>query len=129
MPPPTAFRLRGEASGRSLDVNGGSSANGTPMIWDCHSGANQQFTQVGHTLQVVGKCLDIAPNASAGTRAQIWDCNGGTNQQWTFNGNATISSVRFPTLCLDVDLGATANGTAALVWTCHGAANQRWARD
>jgi alpha-galactosidase len=130
VPPPTAFRLRGEASGRCLDVNAGSSSNGTPMIiWDCHSGANQQFTEVGQTLQVLGKCLDIPPNASAGTRAQIWDCNGGTNQQWTFNGNATVSSVRFPTLCLDVSGGATVNGTAVLVWTCHGAANQRWARD
>jgi alpha-galactosidase len=59
---------------------------------------------------------------------QIWDCNGGTNQQWTFNGNATINSVRFPTLCLDVNLAATANGSAVIVWTCHGATNQRWAR-
>ena len=42
---------------------------------------------------------------------QIWDCNGGTNQQWTFNGNGTISSVRFPDLCLDVNGAATANGT------------------
>jgi alpha-galactosidase len=127
--PPTTFRLRGEASGRCLDVNQGSSANGTQMlIWDCHSGANQQFTQSGQALQVLGKCLDIPTTATAGTRVQIWDCSGATNQQWTFNANATISSVRSPTLCLDVNGAATANGSAVIVWTCHGAANQRWAR-
>ncbi|MCW6003303.1 ricin-type beta-trefoil lectin domain protein [Micromonospora sp. CPCC 205371] len=127
--PPTAFRLRGEASGRCLDVNNGSSVNGTQMlIWDCHTGANQQFTQSGQALQVLGKCLDVPTTAAAGTRAQIWDCNGGANQQWTFNGNGTISSVRFPTLCLDVNNGGTANNTAVIVWTCHSGANQRWTR-
>ena len=127
--PPTTFRLRGEASGRCLDVNMGSSANGTAMlIWDCHTGANQQFTQNGQALQVLGKCLDAPTSATAGTRVQIWDCNGGTNQQWTFNANSTISNGRFPTLCLDVNNAATANGTAVIVWTCHGGANQRWAR-
>jgi alpha-galactosidase len=127
--PPTTFRLRGEASGRCLDVNMGSSANGTQMlIWDCHTGANQQFTQNGQALQVLGKCLDAPPTSVAGTRVQIWDCNGATNQQWTFNGNGTISSVRFPTLCLDVNGAGTANGTAVILWTCHGGANQRWTR-
>ncbi|GAA1762766.1 glycoside hydrolase family 27 protein [Luedemannella helvata] len=128
-PPPTTFRLRGEASGRCLDVNNSGTANGTQtLIWDCHTNANQQFSQNGAELRVLGKCLDIPTSAAAGTRVQIWDCNGGTNQQWTFNGNGTISSVRFPTLCLDVNQAATANGTPVIVWTCHGSANQRWSR-
>lgn len=128
-PTPTTFRLRSESSGRCLDVDNNNTANGTGMlIWDCHGGANQQFTQSGQALQVLGKCLDIPLNATAGTRVQIWDCNGGTNQQWTFNSNGTISSVRFPNLCLDVNNNGTTNGTTVLVWTCHGAANQRWVR-
>jgi len=128
-PPPSTFRLRGEASGRCLDVNLGSSANGTQMIiWDCHDGANQRFTQAGSALQVLGKCLDAPSTAAAGTRVQIWDCNGSTNQQWAFNGNGTIGSVRFPALCLDVNGAATGNGAAVILWNCHGAANQRWTR-
>jgi alpha-galactosidase len=127
--PPVTFRLRGEASGRCLDVNNSGTANGTQLlIWDCHTGANQQLTQSGQALQILGKCLDASLSTVAGTRMQIWDCNGGTNQQWTFNSNGTISSVRFPTLCLDVNGAATANGSAVIAWTCHGAANQRWAR-
>lgn len=127
-PPPT-FRLRGESSGRCLDVNSGSSTNGTPtVIWDCHNNGNQMFSQSGQTLQVLGKCLDIPVSATAGTQVQIWDCNGGTNQQWSLNGNGTISSVRAPTLCLDVSGAATTNGTAVIVWNCHTGANQRWSR-
>jgi len=127
-PAPTTFRLRGEASGRCLDVNQASSTNGTPMlIWDCHTATNQQYTQNGQTLQVMGKCLDAPSNATAGTRVQIWDCNNGANQRWTFNSNGTISNAQTG-LCLDVNGGNTANGTAVIVWTCHTSANQRWTR-
>ncbi|WBB82302.1 ricin-type beta-trefoil lectin domain protein [Micromonospora sp. WMMD882] len=128
-PTPTTFRLRSESSGRCLDVDNAGTANGTgTLIWDCHSNANQQFTQSGQTLRVLGKCLDVPTNAANGTRVQIWDCNGGNNQQWTFNGNGSVSNVRFPNLCLDVNNGGTANGTTVILWSCHGGVNQRWAR-
>ncbi|MEV8438005.1 ricin-type beta-trefoil lectin domain protein [Actinosynnema sp. NPDC051121] len=127
-PTPTTFRLRGEASGRCLDVNGAGTANGSQMIiWDCHTGTNQQFTQTGNTLRVQGKCLQAPANAGSGTRVQIWDCNGGANQGWNLNGDGTISNVQNG-LCLDVNSGATANGTAVILWTCHTGANQRWAK-
>jgi poly(3-hydroxybutyrate) depolymerase len=127
-PGPTGSRLRNEGSGRCLDVSQASSANGTQLqIWDCHTGANQQFTQNGATLRVMGKCLDAPPNAAAGTRLQIWDCNGGANQQWNLNGNGTISNAQTG-LCIDVNGAGTANGSAVIVWTCHGGTNQRWTR-
>ncbi|GAA0910319.1 ricin-type beta-trefoil lectin domain protein [Virgisporangium aurantiacum] len=127
-PGPTGNRLRGEASGRCLDIPNSGTANGTQVqIWDCHTGTNQQFTQNGAALQVMGKCLDAPTNAAAGTRVQIWDCNGGTNQQWNLNANGTITNAQTG-LCLDVNGAGTANGTAAIVWTCHGGTNQRWAR-
>ncbi|WP_243705963.1 RICIN domain-containing protein [Micromonospora sp. KC721] len=128
-PPPTTFRLRSESAGRCLDVDNSATANGTAtLIWDCHGGTNQQISQQGQTLRILGKCLDLPTNAVNGTRVQIWDCHGGTNQQWTFNGNGTISNGRSPSLCLDVNNGGTANGTAVIVWGCHGNANQRWNR-
>ncbi|MCW6007161.1 ricin-type beta-trefoil lectin domain protein [Micromonospora sp. CPCC 205371] len=127
-PNPTGNRLRNEGSGRCLDISNASSANGAQaQIWDCHNNANQQFTQNGAALQVMGKCLDAPPNAAAGTRVQIWDCHGGANQQWNLNGNGTISSAQTG-LCLDVNGGGTANGSTVIVWNCHGGTNQRWAR-
>ncbi|MBO4206996.1 glycoside hydrolase family 27 protein [Micromonospora echinofusca] len=128
-PPPTTFRLRSESAGRCLDVDNSQTANGTgTLVWDCHTNANQQISQDGQTLRILGKCLDVPTNAANGTRVQIWDCNGGSNQQWTFNGNGTVSNVRIPSLCLDVTNGGTANGTPVIVWSCHGNTNQRWSR-
>ncbi|MCP2245926.1 ricin-type beta-trefoil lectin domain protein [Lentzea aerocolonigenes] len=125
-PVPTTFRLRGEASSRCLDVNGAGTANGTQMItWDCHSNANQQFTQNGQALQVTGKCLDAPNNATSGTRVRIWDCNGAANQGWTITTTGTITSVQTG-LCLTS--GGTGNGAAVTVATCQGGTNQRWAK-
>jgi poly(3-hydroxybutyrate) depolymerase len=127
-PNPTGNRLRGDASGRCLDVPNSNTANGTPVqIWDCHNGTNQQFTRNGTALVTMGKCLDAPPNATAGTRVQIWDCTGAANQQWNLNSNATITNAQTG-LCLDVNGANTANGTAVIVWTCHGGTNQRWTR-
>lgn len=126
---PSTFRLRSESSGRCLDLDNGTTTNGTgTLIWDCHGNANQQITQDGRALRILGKCLDVPPSAANGTRVQVWDCNGGTNQQWAFNGNGTVSNVRFPSLCVDVSGGDTANGTAVILWSCHGGTNQRWSR-
>ncbi|MEV4276497.1 ricin-type beta-trefoil lectin domain protein [Actinoplanes xinjiangensis] len=126
-PQPTTFRLRSESAGRCLDVNGASSASGSPMIvWDCHSNANQQFSQNGQELRVLGKCLDV-PGNTAGTRVQISDCTASAGQRWNLNGNGTISNAQNG-LCLDVSGAGTANGTAVVVWNCHTAANQRWSR-
>lgn len=116
------------ASGRCLDVPGGSTANGTQLaIWDCHGGTNQRWTLSGQALQALGKCLDAPTNATAGSRAQMWDCHGGNNQRWNLNANGTVSSVSSG-LCLDVNGNNTANGTTVVLWTCTGAANQRWTR-
>ncbi|WP_373320206.1 endo-1,4-beta-xylanase [Virgisporangium aurantiacum] len=127
-PNPTGNRLRGEASGRCLDIPNSVTTNGTQVqIYDCHTGTNQQFTVNGSALQVMGKCLEAPSNAAGGTRVQIWDCNGGANQQWTLNSNATVSNAQTG-LCLDVNGAGTANGTAVIVWSCHGNSNQRWTR-
>jgi hypothetical protein len=96
------------------------------IIWDCHGNANQQFSQNGQELRVLGKCLDV-PAGTAGTRVRIWDCNAGPGQQWNLNSNGTISNVQNG-LCLDVNGAGTANGTAVVLWSCHTGANQRWAR-
>jgi hypothetical protein len=97
------------------------------IIWDCHTGTNQQFTRTGQTLRVMGRCLDVPSNAAPGARARIWDCTGGANQQWNVNTDGTVSNVQTG-LCLDVDGASTANGAAVIVWSCHTGANQRWAR-
>jgi poly(3-hydroxybutyrate) depolymerase len=125
-PVPTTFRLRGESSGRCLDVNGASTANGAQMItWDCHTNANQQFTLNGQALQVTGKCLDVPANAGSGTRTRIWDCTGGDNQKWNLTTTGTITNVQSG-LCLTST--GNNNGAGVTVATCNSSAGQRWAK-
>jgi hypothetical protein len=65
--------ITGSASGRCVDVPGGSRTNGTQIeLWDCNGGSNQSFTYTSAKLfQVYGsKCLD-ANGTGAGAKVQI----------------------------------------------------------
>jgi hypothetical protein len=121
--------LHGVGSGRCLDVQNASQADGAQLqIYDCSGGASQQWTSTSAgALSVYGnKCLDVPGSATtAGTRVQIWTCHGGANQQWRVNADGTVVGVQSG-LCLDVSGAATANGTAVAIWTCHGGTNQKW---
>jgi alpha-galactosidase len=131
-----ASRLRGASSNRCLDVYDNGTADGTKIeIWDCGSGANQQWTPTAAgELRAYNAttCLDAYDNqTAAGTTVELWTCNGGANQQWTLNPDGTITGVQSG-LCLDVTGGDTAagnvNGTPLELWTCNGGANQQWSR-
>ncbi|MFD0578464.1 ricin-type beta-trefoil lectin domain protein [Dactylosporangium darangshiense] len=119
----------GGQSGRCVDINGGTTANGTQaQLWDCNGQTNQRWTYTsGKQLQVYGtKCLDASgQGTSNGTAAIIWDCNGQSNQQWNVNADGTITGVQSG-LCLDASGLGTANGTKVQLWQCLNGANQKW---
>jgi hypothetical protein len=125
----TSGAVRGQPSGRCLDVPNLSQTNGTQTeLWDCNSGTNQQWSATSSKeLRVYGsKCLDDESSGTAnGTRAIIWDCNGQNNQKWNVNSNGTITNVQTG-LCLDASAYGTANGTLVQLWACTGATNQKW---
>ncbi|MDN3241465.1 non-reducing end alpha-L-arabinofuranosidase family hydrolase [Glycomyces tritici] len=124
-------QLRGTGSNRCLDVPNQSTTNGTQVqIYDCWTGANQQWTYANGELSVYSggtkKCLDANGGGTTnGTTAIIWSCHGGANQRWNMNSNGTISNAASG-LCLDVAAAATANGSKVQLWTCHTGTNQRW---
>ncbi|MEU3466112.1 ricin-type beta-trefoil lectin domain protein [Streptomyces sp. NPDC006733] len=119
--------VRSGVAGKCLDVNGGSSANGTiAQIWSCNGSDAQLWSaRTDGTVRALGKCLDATGRGTAnGTRIAIWDCNGGANQQWqTYNGG-----YRNPVSgrCLDDPGASTTDGTQLILWDCHGGANQQW---
>ncbi len=123
--------LRGQESGRCVDVPGATQSNSTVVtLWDCNGGSNQSWTATpGKQLQVYGtKCLDVsAGGTSDGTAVIIYDCTGGTNQQWTVNSDGTVVGAGSGK-CLDATGHGTANGTLLEIWTCNGGANQKWSR-
>ncbi|WP_378789306.1 PHB depolymerase family esterase [Nonomuraea fastidiosa] len=120
-------QIKGEGSGRCIDVPNGSTSDGTAVqLWDCNGGTNQQWTLTDSgELRVYGnKCLD-AGGSSNGARIQIYSCWGGDNQKWRINSDGTITGVQ-SNLCLDAIGQGTANGTGLQLYTCHGGPNQRW---
>jgi hexosaminidase len=125
---PSARTITGAASGRCVDVNNTSGADGTPVsLWDCHGGANQTWTFGGDgTLRSLDKCLQpVGGSGADGATMEIRTCvTGATYQRWTYN----VASRAYQTLgkCLDASGGGTANGTRLILWTCHGGTNQQW---
>jgi lysophospholipase L1-like esterase len=125
--------IAGIASGRCVDVPGGSTAAlGTQVrLWDCDSSAaNQQWTatSAGELRIFSGDCLDAyGKGTTPGTKVAIWTCNGQTNQQWRLNTDGTIVGVQSG-LCLDATGAGTANGTLLELWTCNGQSTQKWQR-
>lgn len=133
------YVLRSGASGKCLEVPGGSTTNGTLLtVATCVTGAtNQQWTVTaqgaGFRLANVasGRCLDV-PGAStaAGARLQQWGCANQTNQTWSAkasagSGKAMIASASSG-LCVSVEGGSTASGAPAVQDACDDAAKVQW---
>ncbi|WP_413760656.1 endo-1,4-beta-xylanase [Streptomyces sp. MMBL 11-3] len=128
-PPAESGQIKGVGSGRCLDVPGSGTADGTQLqLWDCHSGANQQweYTDAGEIRVYGTKCLDAAGTGN-GSKVQIYSCWGGDNQKWRLNSDGSIVGVQSG-LCLDAVASGTANGTLVQLYTCSNGGNQRWTR-
>ncbi|MDT5038802.1 MAG: hypothetical protein QOE03_3987, partial [Micromonosporaceae bacterium] len=100
--------LLNRLSNTCLDVQGGVSTAGTPvMISTCNGAASQRFTtttanQVQVTIGGVTNCLDANASGTAnGTKVIIWPCHGGTNQQWTLGADNSIHGVASGR-CIDI---------------------------
>ncbi|OKK16129.1 1,4-beta-xylanase [Streptomyces sp. CB00455] len=121
--------IKGVPSGRCIDINGSTRANGTQaQLWDCNGQANQRWTYTsGKQLMIYGnKCLDgVSKGTGNGAAVVIEDCNGGAGQQWNINTDGTIAGVRSG-LCLDAVGAATANRTKIQLYSCWSGTNQKW---
>ncbi|GAA2148668.1 ricin-type beta-trefoil lectin domain protein [Glycomyces algeriensis] len=127
--PTETDQVRNNGANRCLDVAAQSTSNGAlTQLWDCHTGANQQWTRTSaKQLNVYGnKCLDAEGAGTApGTRVIIWDCHSGANQQWNVNADGSVTSVQSG-LCLATANGGTANGTGVVLSSCNGSNGQKW---
>ncbi len=113
------------ASGKCVDVNGGSSADGAKVqLWTCNSGANQRWSVNGSTLRALDKCMEASGTGNAAA-VRLWTCNGGGGQNWTAGVNGSLVNPQSGK-CLDANGGSSADGTQLILWSCHGGANQRW---
>jgi len=115
-------------SNRCIDVQNGSSANGTPVqMWDCNGTAAQRWTMTSsNAVMAMGKCLDIINSGTANrTQVQLWDCTGAGNQKWIPQGNSTLLNPQSGR-CLEIIDFNVNNGAPLGIQDCHGYDNQRW---
>ncbi|MEO6454825.1 MAG: RICIN domain-containing protein [Ginsengibacter sp.] len=123
-------------SGKSLDVNGASMADGAKVQqWTYGGGNNQKWTVTNlgdgtYSIRALhsGKGLDVNGASMAdGAIVQQWFYGGGSNQRWRIesvgSGYYRIVNVN-SSKCLDIVGASMSDGAATNQWTCSGNNNQ-----
>ncbi len=119
------------SSKKCLDVNASGTSNGTQVqLWDCHGGANQQWTLYSDaTLRpshATNKCLDVN-NAYTGNggNLMLYDCHAGSNQRWAFTSSKTIQGAGSGR-CLVTPNGSANSGSPIITWDCGTDNSYKW---
>ncbi|MCK8437123.1 carbohydrate-binding protein [Streptomyces sp. D2-8] len=133
------YRLVSVRSGKVLDVNSFSTADGTRIQqWTDQNTANQQWklksTGDGYYELVnrnSGKVLGIAGNSSAqGAAAEQQTDSSSTSQEWRIDAVSGSDAVAFTSRrsgqVLDVSGGSAAQGAAVIQYPSRGSTNQQW---
>ncbi|KAF6263528.1 ricin B lectin domain-containing protein [Scenedesmus sp. NREL 46B-D3] len=78
--------LRWPGTNKCLDVNGGTSADGTAVqVWDCNGSPAQRWARDSNNAlrTPTGRCLDVPGSRfEQGAQMQIWGCNGSPAQRF-----------------------------------------------
>ncbi|BCU79789.1 RICIN domain-containing protein [Luteolibacter sp. LG18] len=137
--PNGTYRLFNRKSNKALDVNGGSTADGTPAVqWGYDGGSDQKWTftdQGNGQYQILGvasgKALEVMGNGTGdGPAIDIWPWNGGNNQKWTVtpagDGFYRLTPMHATGKAADVSGASTADGASVIQWNYTGGTNQQW---
>jgi hypothetical protein len=95
-------------------------------LWNCHGGANQNFTFSGYgAMKVGGECLDTQ---GEGKPLALTACRDTRSQRWGFD-QARRQFKNEEGWCADIEGGRRDRGTPVIAWRCSDAAvNQRWSQ-
>ncbi|MFE0733456.1 RICIN domain-containing protein [Streptomyces sp. NPDC058855] len=134
-----SYRLVSVRSGKVLDVNAFSTADGTRIQqWTDQNTANQQWrlrpTGDGHYELVnrnSGKVLGIAGDSTAQSAAAEQQTDSASaSQEWRIDAVSGSDAVTFTSRrtgqVLDVSGASTADGAAVVQYRPHGGTNQQW---
>ncbi|GAA3925535.1 RICIN domain-containing protein [Streptomyces gulbargensis] len=134
-----SYRLVSVRSGKVLDVNAFSTADGTRIQqWTDQNTANQQWrlrpTGDGHYELVnrnSGKVLGIAGDSTAQSAAAEQQTDSASaSQEWRIDAVSGSDAVTFTSRrtgqVLDVSGASTADGAAVVQYRAHGGTNQQW---
>jgi hypothetical protein len=128
------YRIVSVPTGLAVDVNGGSSGNGTAIIqWTWSGTSNQKwvFEPAGDGFVYIrslksSKCLDVSEGAGHnGANIIQYTCQSSPNQQWRLAiGAQTTVQVRHTGKLLDAP--SRDGGVTLVQWDGNGGANQQW---
>jgi endoglucanase len=134
------YRIVARHSGKAVDVQGASTAEGANVHQWNYFGANNQRWTVTHLgnnqYQIIGvasgKALEVASTSTAnGTNVDIRSYTGANNQKWTISatsgGYYRLTPVSSSGSALDVSGVSTADGANIHQWSWTGGNNQQWA--
>jgi hypothetical protein len=136
--PTGTYRLVNRNSGKVLDVNGGSTADGARVIqWAWTGATNQQWTLApnpdgSYRLRAVnsGKVLDSPGGSAQGAALDQAADTGSDSQWWKLVPAATSGYYRLVNVrngwCADVSGASTADGASVIQWPPGTGANQEW---
>jgi len=132
------YRVYASHSGKALDVEGASAADGAKLIqWTYNGGPNQHWRIEpvgGGFFRIIashsGKALDVEGGSIAdGARLIQWTYHGGGNQHWRIEpvagGHHRILASNSGK-ALDVAEQSRADGGRIIQWTYNGGGNQHW---
>ncbi len=132
------YKILSRGSGKTLDVNGSSTADGGNIIqWDYWGGNNQQWAlaAAGNNYFTVAnrnssKLLDVSGGSTtAGTGLVQNTGNNNNSQQWevTDIGYGYYKLInRNSSQSVDVNGGSTTNGAGIIQWYWNAGRNQQW---
>ncbi|MDT7782081.1 MAG: hypothetical protein QOF58_500 [Pseudonocardiales bacterium] len=132
--------VRSTVSGKCLAPQGGSFADGVPIVQTtCNGSPFQRWDFIDHDDSIFQlrnavtlKCMDVLGSNNNGTPVVQWPCNRNSNERF----QASRSLPDFVTLksrvsgtkthCLDVPGGRSDENLAVQIWTCNGTAAQSY---
>jgi len=136
--PDGRYQLASRYSNKVMDVTGGSTTNGSPLVqWGYNGGNSQKWDiawqgngQYKITGVASGRVVDVNASSTAnGAQIQLWDWLNGNNQKWniipTDDGYFKLIAVHSGKLA-DVAGPSTADGAIVHQWSDAGVLNQQW---
>ncbi|HEY8936413.1 MAG TPA: RICIN domain-containing protein [Cyclobacteriaceae bacterium] len=136
--PSAYYKITNRNSGKVLDINGSSTADGASAIqWTWSGGNNQQWQIIesgGGYYRLInrnsGKVADVTGASKTNGAAIIqYTWGGGSNQLWQIidNGSGYYRIINKNSgEALDVNGGSTTNGASIIQWPWNGGNNQQW---
>lgn len=136
--PDGTYRVLNRKSNKALDVQGGSTTSGAPLVQWGYNGSDSQkwtLTDTGNGQYKIiglasGKAIDVSgASTSNGAGLLIWPYGGANNQKWTVtptgDGYFKLTAVHSGKSA-DVNSGSTADGASIIQWPYGGGTNQQW---